>query len=93
MSGLGITIGIKYVIEVFWRHRFYAGFYRTNPKKANITQLGLETWYIGLGGGVLVSRFCQFILAACFYVGRTDVPFLSADVSMFGYIFDVSTIL
>ena len=56
--------------------------------KANLTQLALECWFIGMGGGVLVVRFCQFILAACFFVGRTDVPFLSADVSLFGYIFD-----
>lgn len=36
----------------------------------------------------MVTRFFEFILAACFYVGRTDVPFLSNDVSIGGYIFD-----
>jgi hypothetical protein len=86
--GLIITIVLKMVVVKSCRKRHYAGFYRTNPKGANLAVLALECWFIGLGGGVLVGRFTQFILAACFFVGRTDVPFLSRDVALLGYAFD-----
>lgn len=75
--GLCITIVLKMILVKNCRRRFYAGFYRTNPNAANLSTLALECWFIGMGGGVLVGRFTQFILAACFFVGRTDVPFLS----------------
>ena len=86
--GLTITIVLKMVAVMYCRRQQYAGFYRTKPKGADLTVLALECWFIGLGGGVLVGRFTQFLLAACFFVGRTDVPFLSQDVALLGYAFD-----
>jgi hypothetical protein len=86
--GLIITIVLKMFVVKYCRRRHYAGFYRTNPRGANLAVLALECWFIGLGGGVLVGRFTQFILAACFFVGRTDIPFLSRDVAILGYAFD-----
>jgi hypothetical protein len=56
--------------------------------RANLVALALECWFIGLGGGVLVGRLVSFILAACFFIGRTDVPFLSKEVALGGYAFD-----
>jgi hypothetical protein len=86
--GLMITIVLKQMLLKFFRKRHYAGFYRTNPIGANLNVLALECWFIGLGGGVLVARFISFILAACFFIGRTDVCFLSKEVALGGYAFE-----
>lgn len=45
------------------RGNYYSGLYRNRPVAANIAHLAFEAWHIGLGGGVLIGRLTQFLLA------------------------------
>lgn len=76
------------IITICLRKNYQQALYRKKPRTANITGLCLMCWNIALGAGVMLGRLTQFLLAAAFWIGRTDAQFLDEDVNLFGYGFD-----
>jgi hypothetical protein len=83
-----VTILLKMLLTMFCRQKSYRYFYRIKPQVAQVSSLALEWWYVALGGAIILGRVLQYLLAAVFWVGRCDVPFLHPDVQLFGYSFD-----
>lgn len=86
--GLTLTIFIKTLVMMLSRKEFHQALIRKRVKASNYNALAMECWQLGVGGGTLLSRLCQFLFAAAFWIGRIDVVFLDEDVSLFGYSFD-----
>lgn len=76
------------IMMICLRKNYQKALYRKKPRAANITGLCLMCWNIALGAGVMLGRLTQFLLAAAFWIGRTDAQFLDEDVKLFGYGFD-----
>jgi hypothetical protein len=54
----------------------------------NISSLALECWYIGLGGGVLIGRITQFLLASALWIGYVECIFLRLSPFWFSFSLD-----
>mmetsp|Transcript_11005 Transcript_11005/g.16619 ORF Transcript_11005/g.16619 Transcript_11005/m.16619 type:complete len:884 (-) Transcript_11005:209-2860(-) len=87
--GLVVTILMKMVVVGEFRKRYNQAFHRTNPAAANVVALLMESWQLGLGAGVALSRFAIFLLAAAFWLGRIDEVFLAENVRIGTYAFDL----
>ena len=70
------------IITICLRKNYQQALYRKKPRTANITGLCLMCWNIALGAGVMLGRLTQFLLAAAFWIGRTDAQFLDEDVKV-----------
>jgi hypothetical protein len=83
--GLSVTVGLKYVVLLFLRRHYFAAFYRKQPAQANVLNVVLECWNVGLSTGYVLARGCMLLLATALHIGRIDVPFLAPGVKQFGY--------
>jgi hypothetical protein len=76
------------IVILIFRKGSFQGLYRKDPSRANLFNLAMECWSLGIGGGTLLGRLCQFLLGAAFWIGRIDAPFLAEGVNLAGYRFD-----
>jgi hypothetical protein len=68
------------VLLFLLRRDWYAAFYRTKPGAANIMTVVLESLFLGLSTGYIISRAVMLIGLSCLYVSRIDTPFLAEGV-------------
>ena len=64
---LMLTITLKVLLPCACRKRHFRAWYRVKPGQANLSALALECWFLGLGGGVLIGRLTQFLMATAFW--------------------------
>jgi hypothetical protein len=88
---LMITILIKVLLARAFRKEHFRGSFRRMPRAVNLYTIAFEVWQLGIGGGILIGRLTQLLLASAFWVCRIDTPFLHRDVQLFGYKFDYSS--
>ena len=58
----------------------YRAFYRERPFSANVSLLALEWANFSLSVAFILVRMIKLVIAACFFIGRLDTPFLADKV-------------
>ena len=82
--GVGVTIALKIVVLVLLRKKFYKAFYRKKPAAANIMNVIMEAWNIGLSLGYALARATKLIAITAIFLGRIDTPFLDKGIGFIG---------
>ena len=71
------------------RLRYFRGFYRSQPAKANIYFLAMDWANFGLAAGFVFVRMVKLLVVSAFSVGRIDTDLLAKGVGQVGpYQFD-----
>lgn len=83
--GLLTTLIFRQLILLCLRRTLYGAFYRRRPLAANLLNLILECWNLGLTTGYILGRSVKLVMLAIVYMGRIDTPFLADGVGwLFG---------
>ena len=82
--GVSATIILKVIVIAILRQKFYKAFYRKKPAAANIMNVVMEAWNIGLSLGYALARATKLIVITAIYLGRIDTPFLDKGVGFIG---------
>ena len=84
MIGVGVTVVISASLVTLLRTKFYKAFYRKKPAAANIMNVVMEAWNVGLSIGYALVRAAKLIALTAIYLGRIDTPFLAKGVGSIG---------
>lgn len=84
LLGLSIVLIVKIVIMQIIRFSHYKAFYRTKPLSANIINISMECYAIGISIWFMMVRTIKIVVVSALYLGRTDTPLFSPGVGIFG---------
>jgi hypothetical protein len=84
LFGLSIVLIVKIIIMQVIRFSHYKAFYRTKTLSANVVNISMECYAIGISIWFMLVRTIKIIIVAALYLGRTDTPLFSAGVGIFG---------
>lgn len=84
LCAFALSITVKNIVLLLLRRNWYVAFYRTKPGAANIMSVVLESLFLSLSTGYIISRAVTLICLSFLYVARIDTPFLADGVGGFG---------
>ena len=84
LLGLSIVLIVKIIIMQIIRFSHYKAFYRTKPFSANIINISMECYAIGISIWFMLVRTIKIVVVSALYLGRTDTPLFSPGVGIFG---------
>uniref|UniRef100_A0A7S4VN57 Uncharacterized protein n=1 Tax=Ditylum brightwellii TaxID=49249 RepID=A0A7S4VN57_9STRA len=84
LIGLTVVLIAKIIISQIIRFSHYAAFYRTKPLSANIFNICVECYAIGISLWFMLVRAIKITILAALYLGRTDTPLFASGVGIFG---------
>lgn len=81
--GISVTLTLKWLVSRTRRIKFYRGFYRNDPLKANYSELVNESFNFATNMAFAIIRLVKLLLLAAFYVGRINTKFLDDSANRY----------